>query len=133
VRNFRDFFIQVFKSEALVALQVLRQSEVGDTAVDLHDLFHRFTLDSFVRIGFGKSMDTLHELIDSHRKPVLFARAFDQAQRIVDFRFVNPLWRLTEWMDGSRTELREHIKILDDFANDVVKERLPMVRMKTIY
>jgi len=91
--------------------------------LDLHDLFFRFTLDSFTEIAFGKDLKILERYAAGERDPVPFAAAFDTAQIITDYRIVNPFWKWTEYLDGSRRTMNRCKKVMDDFAYQVIQER----------
>ena len=123
VKNFRDFFLTVFREEAQKLALILQKSAAHQEVVDLHDLFHRYTLDSFMRIAFGVDLHILDTYLQGEKRPVAFAAAFDAAQRITDARIFNPFWKWTELVDGSAKIMREAITVMDDFAYDVVRSR----------
>lgn len=98
-------------------------SVIGDHAdkneeFDLSDLFFRFTLDSFTEMAFGKSTRSLETC-----EPVPFAVAFDYAQGIMDRRFNNPFWHLTERFDGTKSKMEHAVRIMDDFAYGIIAQR----------
>ncbi len=44
---------QIFQDEMVTFNQVLEQLAISGAECDLHDLFHRFTMDAFAYIAFG--------------------------------------------------------------------------------
>ena len=65
-----------------------------ESIVDLQDLFFRFTLDGFAKIGFNVLYACIDDQITlscmQQEEQVPFATAFDRAQNVVDYRFFNP-------------------------------------------
>lgn len=45
--NFREIICVVFKEETKILLNILQEAVKNDDAIDLQDLFLRFTMDSF--------------------------------------------------------------------------------------
>jgi cytochrome P450 len=114
VSNFRDYFFEVVQEESSVLCSVLEKTDV----VDLHDLFHRYTLDSFMRIGFGHELKSI--VSDEH---LAFSSAFNRSQTIVNDRFFNPFWRVTEVVTGQAAQMKQDIKTMDNFVYKIIKER----------
>lgn len=123
VRNFREFFMQIFREEMFVMFQILDERAKSGQLIDLYDLLHRFTLDSFARIGFGSRLGVLKSLLDGDDSPVAFAAAFDKAQSLIQFRFMNPFWRVTEFLDGSGAEIKRNVAVIDKFAYEIIEQR----------
>ncbi|PHZ07841.1 cytochrome P450 [Rhizopus microsporus ATCC 52813] len=123
VKNFRDQFTEVFMKE----LQVM-QTKIWDVAaqnfevVDFHEVMYKFTLDSFIMLGFGVELNSL-----SAKEKVPFAVAFDEAQKNTFLRFVNPVWSVTERIAGLlmpwKTSMNEHLAVVDGFAREVTEKR----------
>lgn len=91
--------------------------------VDFHDIMFRFTLDSFIYLGFGVD---LHALTTEGKVP--FATSFDEAQKTTFLRFINPIWSITEFFVDSvmapwKLSTKQHLKVVDTFARDVIKKR----------
>ncbi|KAJ3375394.1 Protein kinase alk2 [Allomyces arbusculus] len=120
VRNFRDHMLHVFSRHARVLVDKLDTVAVRGTVVDLHDWFHRFTLDAFMEIGFGTPVDSLQA-----DAPLPFATAFDQAQSITSKRMImGPAQRrILEWWNGDAKQLQQCIKVTDDFAYRLIAQR----------
>lgn len=123
VKNFRNSFLTVFKEESLNLSRILEKSADAGTVLDLHNLFHCYTIDSFCRIGFGKNIESMKSHLESGITSIPFAQAFDKSQSIIDARFWNPFWKVTEHLDGSRMRMNSYIKTMDDFAYKVIQDR----------
>jgi cytochrome P450 len=80
-------------------------------------------MESFCRIAFGKELGLLTQFLQGNNDPIPFASSFDQAQQMTDFRVVNPFWKITEHLDGSRQKMNQCCKVIDDFAYQVINER----------
>lgn len=120
VRNFRDFMMVVFEEHITTICDILNRASETETIIDIHDLFHRFTLDSFCEIGFGVKLGALKSV-----EQIPFVAAFDRSQGIIDQRFVlpTPVWKYGEILNGRRAELNRCVKIMDEFAYTMIKER----------
>lgn len=123
VKNFRDFFMDVFREELVTTLEILKAHAKSGEVIDIYDVFHRFTLDSFAKIGFGTDLGILDQFLKGNKEPVPFASAFDSSQSFVQERFTNPFWKITEYLDGTKSKLKHSVQIIDDFAYKVIAER----------
>ena len=128
VRNFRDYFMRVFREECAIMTSIFRKHAQQGTVIDMYDLFHRFTMESFCRIGFGVRLDLLKKLLDGDETPVPFAVSFDRANCISEHRFTNPLWYITEHFDGTRKQLLADIETIDKFVFDIIRERREIMK-----
>ncbi|KAJ1563026.1 hypothetical protein HK405_003963 [Cladochytrium tenue] len=119
VRNFREYVSVVFAGEMdRLASRLGRAADAGET-LDLQDLFFRFTLDSFCRIGFGRHLGTLER-----ETPIAFAAAFDAAQMQMISRFNTPLWWLLELVLPAGRAHRRNVAAVKSFGRTIVQERL---------
>ncbi|KAG0174495.1 hypothetical protein DFQ28_002952 [Apophysomyces sp. BC1034] len=123
VKNFRDHFTDVFLQEIQYMYKHIFDPAVENhEAVDFHEIMFKFTLDSFVFLGFGVQLNSL-----ATKGKVPFAASFDECQLNAFQRFVNPLWRVTETADRIlrpwRHSTQHHIRIVDSFANEVIEGR----------
>ena len=118
VKNFRDLVAKTFADE----LEVLysRLDSVTDSAsqVDLQDLFFRFTLDSFMRIGYGVDLGSMASDL-----PVPFAVAFDRAQGLIDARFFTPAWKFVELLSPRGWQHRKDLKVIRNFGEGILVDR----------
>ncbi|CAO3678528.1 unnamed protein product [Umbelopsis ramanniana] len=124
VKNFRDHFTAVF----LMELQYMR-NDIFDVAVatgealDFHDIMYKFTLDSFILLGFGVDLGALKQ---EEKTP--FAASFDAAQLNVFERLLVPGWTIRESLAKIlmpwKTSMDYHVKVVDQFARKVVRDRV---------
>ncbi|KAI8150421.1 cytochrome P450 [Fennellomyces sp. T-0311] len=123
VANFRDHFTAVFLDELnILSDQILDRHVANGESFDFHDLIYKFALDSFVLIGFGKQLNSLLS-----KGNVPFANSFDICQRQCYLRVVDPFCNIREVLSpllqpGVPT-IKDHIKIVDDFAYSMIEER----------
>ncbi|KAF1796237.1 cytochrome P450 [Mucor lusitanicus] len=123
VKNFRDEFTDVFVKEMLVMCdQILDKAANDGSIIDFHELMFKFTLDSFVYLGFGVQLDSLLK-----KEKVPFAVSFDYLQRLGALRFVDPFVGLKEtvgkWFNPRKMSTTDHVHQVDGFAEDVIKQR----------
>ncbi|KAI9265176.1 cytochrome P450 [Phascolomyces articulosus] len=123
VVNFRDYFTGVFIKEVdLMSTRIFDKKAESGKPVDFHDVIYKFTLDSFVLIGFGKQ---LNALLSKDKVP--FAASFDICQSNCFERFVDPFTNLRDMLKpilhpGS-LRIKQHLEIIDDFAYTLIRER----------
>ncbi|KAI7902864.1 cytochrome P450 [Cokeromyces recurvatus] len=123
VKNFRDRFTEVFVKELNVMSEYILDKAVnGHEIIDFHDVMFRFTLDSFILLGFGVELDALKS-----KDKVPFAASFDACQLDSFQRFVNPFWKLTaafkNFINPGEKTTTQHLKTVDNFAHQVIEER----------
>ncbi|CAO3627832.1 unnamed protein product [Mucor hiemalis] len=123
VKNFRDQFTDVFVKELDVMQEyVFDKACDNHEVVDFHDIMFKFTLDSFIMLGFGVELEALKT-----KGKVPFAAAFDEAQKNTFLRFVNPVWPVTERILGLlmpwKSSMNEHLGVVDSFARSVTEKR----------
>ncbi|KAL6870954.1 hypothetical protein ACP4OV_014802 [Aristida adscensionis] len=91
--------------------------------VDLQDVFRRFAFDTICKISFGLDPGCLEPELPMSR----FADAFDAASRLCAMRgaAASPLvWKVKRLLNvGSERELREAIKLVDELAAAMIRER----------
>jgi cytochrome P450 len=109
--TFKNTFNTVFAENINVLLDFIGKNE--GQMVDMHDMYHRFFLDSFAKIAFGVDLHSLSKNVD-------FALAFDSAQRAVSARFFNPFWQLNELFQPS---LKKDVRTVRTFGLQVVEQR----------
>ncbi|GAA5992515.1 hypothetical protein JCM10908_000857 [Rhodotorula pacifica] len=116
--NFKGIITSSIQDHLRQLVAVIGEHADRGDEFDLADLFFRFTLDSFTEMAFGRSTNSLKE-----SRPVPFAIAFDYAQVAMDIRFNNPLWWMIEPFNGNRRKMQEAVRIMDDFAYDIIAQR----------
>ncbi|PWZ34452.1 Cytochrome P450 94C1 [Zea mays] len=91
--------------------------------VDLQDVFRRFAFDTICKISFGLDPGCLEREMPMSK----LADAFDTATRLCAMRgaAASPLlWRAKRLLNvGSERELREAIRLVDELAAAVIRER----------
>ncbi|RCH83609.1 hypothetical protein CU098_004191, partial [Rhizopus stolonifer] len=123
VKNFRDNFTKVFLTQLdIMFKEILEPASDCHQVIDFHDTMFKFTLDSFILIGFGVRLNALES-----KEKVSFAVSFDQCQLNSFQRFVNPFWRMTEPLSflffPCKKSIADHLETVNEFANQVIEER----------
>jgi hypothetical protein len=73
----------------------------------------RTTMDSIFEVGFGFELNTLS---GSDESSIEFSKAFDEANSLVYYRYVDMFWKLKRHLNiGSEAKLNKSIKIIDNF------------------
>ncbi|KAI8813883.1 cytochrome P450 [Cladochytrium replicatum] len=111
-KNFRELVSVVFKKEMEIFGDVLSKAADNGSPVDLHDLFFRFTLDSFAKLAFSVDLNTM-----AGEKQLPFALAFDSSQKALSIRHIWALWKYTE-----PRQVGEDLKLIRDFARKLVRD-----------
>ncbi|KAG2227433.1 hypothetical protein INT45_007458 [Circinella minor] len=118
VVNFRDYFTEV----DLMSNRIFDKKAESGKSVDFHDVIYKFTLDSFVLIGFGKQ---LNALLSKDKVP--FAASFDTCQSNCFERFVDPFTNLRDMLrpilQPGTLRIKQHLQVIDDFAYTLIRER----------
>eukprot|EP01104_Vermistella_antarctica_P008145 TRINITY_DN2036_c0_g1_i1.p1 TRINITY_DN2036_c0_g1~~TRINITY_DN2036_c0_g1_i1.p1 ORF type:complete len:469 (+),score=81.14 TRINITY_DN2036_c0_g1_i1:198-1604(+) len=99
-----------FTRNANTVVDILNKVKPGE-AIDLQDLFFRYTLDSIGEIGFGVSLNSLNSECG-------FARAFDRSQAFADGSNRNPFLR---WFRSEGFEA--DVKYMEEFVQKIVDVR----------
>ncbi|KAI8146652.1 cytochrome P450 [Fennellomyces sp. T-0311] len=123
IKNFRDQFTDVFVQEIeFMSENIWNKAAANNKAVDFHEIMFKFTLDSFILLGFGVHLNAL-----GTEGKVPFAAAFDEAQKNTFYRFVNPIWNVTERIQRLvmpwKASMKDHLAVVDSFAREVTDQR----------
>ncbi|PLW50750.1 hypothetical protein PCASD_00742 [Puccinia coronata f. sp. avenae] len=121
-------------------LQVLQRACDESRDIDFCNLFTRFTLDSFVKMTFGKMLGLCGEESKAHGKSEagyknlsppaeVFAEAFDFSQNQIDFRFTLMTgWGLYEKINFSvGKRMQRSCGVVHDYAYTLIDERLAKI------
>lgn len=106
-------------------LPLLAQTSAGgsDRALDLQDVFRRFSFDAICKISFGLDPGCLKLSLPISE----FAAAFDLASGLSAARAatVTPaVWKLKRLLNiGSERRLRRAIRLVDELAREVIRQR----------
>ncbi|VAH50279.1 unnamed protein product [Triticum turgidum subsp. durum] len=88
----------------------------------MHDLFMRSTLDSIFTIGFGVNLGGLSQ---SSQESAAFARAFDDANEQVLYRFFDPLWKAKRLLNvSSEAAMKRSVRTINDFVYAVIDKKV---------
>ncbi|KAJ3216192.1 hypothetical protein HDU67_009841 [Dinochytrium kinnereticum] len=118
-RNFRQVIEKVVVEDLVHLNDVLGTASDANEAVDLHMLLHAFTLDSFGKIAFGISFNSL---LTPHDPPP-FAKSFDASIAIIRHLLMVPFPNLVGTLNGSYRELDRHMKVINELANTCIREK----------
>ncbi|KAI8086171.1 cytochrome P450 [Halteromyces radiatus] len=122
VKNFRDHFTDVFVNEMEIMCDMFNRATETNEVVDLHDMMFRFTLDSFVLLGFGVDIKSL-----THGEKVPFAASFDILQQGAFEKFIDPFVNVRntfkKYFMPWETTPEQHLEVIDAFAKNVIDGR----------
>ncbi|KCV69391.1 hypothetical protein H696_03822 [Fonticula alba] len=113
VSNFRNGMTHVFRFHLRELCSVLETKLAKP--VDLHEFFHRFTLDSICQIAFGKNLGSIR----NSRLP--FVVAWDTTNETVIYRMI--LHRYIRQLFIAEENVSYKVKLLRGFARDIIQER----------
>ncbi|KAK9059948.1 hypothetical protein SSX86_020652 [Deinandra increscens subsp. villosa] len=103
-------------------LPVLQESVAQSTEIDLQDILLRLTFDNVCMIAFGVDPGCLSPGLPE----IPFAKAFETATEATILRFVTPtlVWKIMRHFNiGPEKKLKDSIKGVDSFADDVIRTR----------
>lgn len=113
----------VFLKNGRLLLDRLDKVEKGK-AVDMQDLFFRYTMDSFCEIAYGISPNSL---VADGDKPSAFSQAFDRMQMRIVARRIEPSFiakiKLALRLTADEKQAKEDEKTINDFIYPAVAKR----------
>ncbi|KAG0607846.1 hypothetical protein M758_8G059500 [Ceratodon purpureus] len=119
-RKLREYSTVVFRDYSVKLASILTDASSQHQAMDMQDLFMRFTLDSIFKIAFGYEIGTLKPGLPD----IPFAKAFEITNEVTSSRFMNPFWKLQRALKiGSEAVVIKSAKEVDDFTYSVIKAR----------
>jgi hypothetical protein len=87
--------------------------------IDMQEVLQKFTFTNLCKVAFGVDTESMSNLT--------FVEAFDDAVEIGFSRFMAPLpalWKLQRSLNiGSEKRLKEAVKVINEFAWEVIKSR----------
>ncbi|KAL5571495.1 hypothetical protein UlMin_021092 [Ulmus minor] len=120
-RVLKDFSCSVFRRKATKLVGIVSEFSASGRVFDIQDLVMRCTLDSIFKIGYGVELNCLE---GSSKESIAFMKAFDSSNALVCWRNVDPFWKLKRFLDiGSEASLKKNIRILDDFVNQIIRNK----------
>ena len=114
--SFRELIYPTFERHGHMLRDEISQVCKSGAQIDIHSLYHRFTLDSIGEIAFGLNIGSLKD------PSMPFARAFDGAQAIVDKRVFNPLWKLMPF-SADELQIKANVKTMNEFCYNLIEQR----------
>ncbi|KAI9354608.1 cytochrome P450 [Zopfochytrium polystomum] len=118
VKNFKDFVEHAFAEEMRDLVMVLDKAADSGEAVNLNDLFFRFTMDGFCKIAFGTEINCL-----TAPEPPPFARSFDRTQVSMLKRFAVPFAKFVELVTPEGWQFRRDLAVIQAFSRSIVDRR----------
>lgn len=119
--NFNKLMFDTFAEHALRVSEIIERKMNGQATgvVELQTLMFKYTLDSIGKIGFGVEIDSLSQ------ESVPFAVAFDRAQMLSAYRFLNVGWNIPilGQLYEKEQEMKACIHTLDTFVFDIINRR----------
>ncbi|KAI9253961.1 cytochrome P450 [Phascolomyces articulosus] len=121
--NFRDSFTEVFLKEInTLSEHVFDKNAVTGEPINFQDAIYKFTLESFVNIGFGKKLNIL-----TSKDKVPFAVSFDYCQDVMFNRLIDPFTNLRDKINSilhpSQLSHKDHVKVINELAYSLINER----------
>ncbi|TMW65606.1 hypothetical protein Poli38472_008248 [Pythium oligandrum] len=99
---------------------VMEKAILTEQLVDLRELFHDFTLDTFVEMGLGVELKSIGA---KERHP--FHESIEIASRIVSERFhrVELIWKLERWLViGEEGRLKRNMDVVYEWLHTIIQE-----------
>ncbi|ONK78491.1 uncharacterized protein A4U43_C02F19320 [Asparagus officinalis] len=125
-RSFRNFVVHTVRLEIVDRLLPLmyKYAEAKET-LELEGVFERFGFDNICRVAFGVDPGCLSTEVAA--EGLEFMRLIGDAQNLIAARFMGVFgftWKMKKLINiGPEKRLKESIKIVQDFAMDIIKTR----------
>ncbi|KAI7728121.1 hypothetical protein M8C21_028623 [Ambrosia artemisiifolia] len=130
-RNLRDFSSAIFRSNGAKLAKKISLLAAAKETMNLQDLLLRSTFDSIFKVGFGFDLDTLSGLDEASNR---FMKAFDEANSLTFWRFVDLLWRVKRYFNiGSEAELKKNIRMVDEFVYELIRNKREQMKDTNIH
>ncbi|KAJ3251379.1 Protein kinase alk2 [Boothiomyces macroporosus] len=113
-KNFKTNIDTVFTDNINILLKVLNDHASEAKLIDMHNIFHRYFMDSFGKIAYGIDLQSLE------KGSAAFVSSFDRAQNAMADRFTSAFWFITDKFDF---KLQRDIKLVRSFGHKVVEDR----------
>ncbi|XP_030474403.1 cytochrome P450 704C1-like isoform X2 [Syzygium oleosum] len=120
-RVLRDFSCSVFRKNAAKLVKVVDELSAASEGFDMQDILMRCTLDSIFKVGFGVELNCLQ---GSSKEGRAFMKAFDEANALTYWRYIDPSWELKRLLNiGSEARLRNNVKLIDNFVHQLIRTK----------
>ncbi|XP_048541786.1 cytochrome P450 704C1-like [Triticum urartu] len=117
----RDYSSDVFRMNAIKLAEKTSSAAANRITINMQDLLMRTTMDSIFEVGFGFELNTLS---GSDESSIEFSKAFDEANSLVYYRYVDMFWKLKRYLNiGSEAKLKKSIKIIDHFVFQLIHQK----------
>ncbi|PKI67079.1 hypothetical protein CRG98_012500, partial [Punica granatum] len=113
-RVLRDFSCSVFRQNAAKLVGVLVEMAAQGRDFDVQDILMRAGLDSIFKVGFGVDLNCLEGW---SKEASNFMKAFDNANALIYWRYVDPLWKLKRFLLESK---KDPVKMNDKYLRDII-------------
>lgn len=126
-RSLRNFVVHISTVELQTGLiPILRESAQKNRVVDLQDLLERFAFDNICKLAFNVDPGCLKG-VGNHAGSE-FMQAFESAATLSAGRFMYIFmifYKIKKFFNmGSEMKLRDSIKIVHEFADNIIRSRL---------
>ncbi|ETO35521.1 cytochrome P450 [Reticulomyxa filosa] len=117
MRNLKEYMFSCALSGSQRTVAKLKElkdmDQFKESGVDISDILGRFTLDSFIEICFGRSL----EIVESAPNEHAFSQAFDESIHICSARSVDLFWKWKKSLSiGNEQLVKKNEKILNEFV-----------------
>ncbi|XP_044491821.1 cytochrome P450 704C1-like [Mangifera indica] len=117
-RVLRDFSCDVFRKNTAKLVKAVSEFAITGRIFNMQDVLLKCALDSIFKVGFGVDLNCLD---GSSKEGTEFMKAFDEANALVCWRYVDPFWKLKRFLNiGSEASLKNNLKVIDEFVNKLI-------------
>ncbi|XP_044506988.1 cytochrome P450 94A1-like [Mangifera indica] len=125
-KSLRNFVMENVRSEIMSRfVPILSKASKSEQVVDLQDILERFAFDNICKVAFNVDPGCLD---GDGTGSSDFMRAFEDAATLSAARFravFSFIWKIEKLLNiGSERVLRNSIKIVHEFANDIIHKRM---------
>ncbi|TYI14911.1 hypothetical protein ES332_A08G152900v1 [Gossypium tomentosum] len=126
-RVLRDFSCSVFRGDAAKLVGNIYELAVLGQAFDMQKMLMKSTLESMFKVGFGIDLKCMD---GSSKEGNTFMKAFDDANEMVYWRYVDPFWKFKRSLNiGSEAALKNNIQIIHNFVHNVISTKRKLLPM----
>ncbi|RLN90210.1 hypothetical protein BBJ28_00017463 [Nothophytophthora sp. Chile5] len=121
-RVLREHMMPIVQKHTQVLLEIFSTAASDAKPIELGELLHRFTLDSFTEIGFGSQLGSLAA---GREHP--FGKALDDALHIAAARrfVLKWVWKAKRWLNvGSERQLHEAVQVMDSLVMRIISDAI---------
>uniref|UniRef100_A0A1D1ZIL6 Cytochrome P450 704C1 n=1 Tax=Anthurium amnicola TaxID=1678845 RepID=A0A1D1ZIL6_9ARAE len=121
-RSLRETSDPVFKKNAARLALAISQAAASHQAIEIQDWFIKSTMDSIFEVTFGIELNCLQGSSEENRK---FVRAFDKSNLLINWRYMNPFWKLMRFFNiGSEGTFKDDVRVIDDFVYKLIHSKI---------